>query len=408
MKHKITALISMLFSGAILSAQMPGGITMQQASGPQGTTLGANTTSGAAGIALGNRVVMRGYVDFVYGHTDFSEDIENDTRFTTSADVDFLFDFSPVTAEVHLAATTDNIGLEQAFGRYAFNRDFNIFFGRQVTSLGYEGDEATDLSSVTTAYFLDNAIKQNKFMTGLRNMAIDYDLRNTIYNSSTLGAFFNAGGTVTVDGVTLATETEYTEAYDKYMSSISQLRKNYVDGVKANFNNGRFGLSLGLHDGYWGSDDFNDNIALDIAASVMIIPGLEARLGYAHQESDDYSDVSHLNGWISYNPGDLTLAFEFDTFDIQDSAEIWDMMLMANYQFSNWFGLTLRYSHEDVENLSIGMFDLDYDSHRISLALLFAVTQNFGINFEYSHTEWDGDGWDDSADEVYVEGLLSF
>ena len=65
MKHKITALITMLFSGAILSAQMPGGITMQQASGPQGTTLGANTTSGAAGIALGNRVVMRGYVDFV-------------------------------------------------------------------------------------------------------------------------------------------------------------------------------------------------------------------------------------------------------------------------------------------------------------------------------------------------------
>ena len=27
-----------------------------------------------------------------------------------------------------------------------------------------------------------------------------------------------------------------------------------------------------------------DNIALDIAASLMIIPGLEARLGYASQE----------------------------------------------------------------------------------------------------------------------------
>jgi len=70
MKHKITALITMLFFGAILSAQMPGGMTMQQASGPQGTTLGANTTSGAAGIALGNRVVMRGYVDFVFGYHD--------------------------------------------------------------------------------------------------------------------------------------------------------------------------------------------------------------------------------------------------------------------------------------------------------------------------------------------------
>ena len=74
MKHKITALITMLFSGAILSAQMPGGITMQQASGPQGTTLGANTTSGAAGIALGNRVVMRGYVDFVFQYDDEDKD----------------------------------------------------------------------------------------------------------------------------------------------------------------------------------------------------------------------------------------------------------------------------------------------------------------------------------------------
>jgi hypothetical protein len=395
MKHKITARITMLFSGAILSAQMPGGITMQQASGPQGTTLGANTTSGAAGIALGNRVVMRGYVDFVYSQTDFSEDLENDSRFTTSADVDFLFDFSPVTAEVHLAATTDDIGLEQAFGRYAFNRDFNISFGRQVTSLGFEGDEATDLYSVTTAYFYDVSFSSEGMKSSLTKMYTDdTDVQN----------FFLTGGLVSIG------DKNYNSASDAVgalLEALPNLRKNYVDGVRANFNNGRFGLSLGLHDGYWGSDDFNDNIALDIAASVMIIPGLEARLGYAHQESDDYSDISHLNGWISYKPGDLTLAFEFDTFDIQDDAEIWDIMLMANYQFSNWFGLTLRYSHEDIENLLMPL-NLDIESDRITLALLFSVTQNFGINFEYSHTEYEGDGWDDSADEVYVEGLLSF
>ena len=68
MKLIISSLIALLFSGALLSAQMPGMVTMQQASASQGTTLGANTTSGAAGIALGNRVVMRGYVDFIYDH----------------------------------------------------------------------------------------------------------------------------------------------------------------------------------------------------------------------------------------------------------------------------------------------------------------------------------------------------
>ena len=33
---------------------------------PEGTALGANETLTAAGIALGNRVKMRGYVDFIY------------------------------------------------------------------------------------------------------------------------------------------------------------------------------------------------------------------------------------------------------------------------------------------------------------------------------------------------------
>ena len=391
MKHKITALITMLFSGAILSAQMPGGITMQQASGPQGTTLGANTTSGAAGIALGNRVVMRGYVDFIYGHTDLSESLVNDTRFTTSADVDFLFDFSPVTGEVHLTASTDDISLEQAFGRYAFNRDFNISFGRQVTSLGFEGDEATDLYSVSTAYYTDVVFANESFRNKLRNEVI-------LVNPVTLLNPMSLYGKVYTDSDLFATAA---------VNALPKLRKNYVDGIKANFNNGRFGVSLGLHDGYWSTDDtFNSGVAIDLAASLMIVPGLEARLGYAHQDSDDFSDISHFNGWLSYNTSDLTLAVEFDTFDIQYDAQIWDLMLMANYQFSNWFGMTLRYSHEDVEDLlkSLGVNGLGYDSDRLTLALLFSITENFGVNVEYSHTEFS----DDSADEVYVEGLLSF
>jgi len=393
MKLIISSLTALLFTGAFLSAQMPGMVTMQQASASQGTSLGANTTSGAAGIALGNRVVMRGYVDFIYGHTDFSESLENDTRFSTSADVDFLFDFSPVTAEVHLAATTDDIGLEQAFGRYAFNRDFNISFGRQVTSLGYEGDEATDLSSVTTAYFTDVSLNSSSYKDNLQ----------TAVSAGATALLISPSNPGYVNGLKYTDAVTFSKAA---VNALPKLRKNYVDGVKANFNNGKFGLSLGLHDGYWGPDNFNDHVAVDIAASLMIIPGLEARLGYAHQDSDDYSDVSHFNGWLAYNPGDLTLALEFDTFDIQNDAQIWDVMLMANYQFSNWFAMTLRYSHEDVEDIlkSAGVSGLEYDSDRITLALLFSITQNFGINVEYSHTEFS----DDSADEFYVEGLLTF
>ena len=82
MKLIISTLSALLFTGAYLSAQMPGMMTMQP-SAPEGTALGANTTSGAAGIALGNRVVMRGYVDFIYGYQ-----LNPTNRFKTYKDAD--------------------------------------------------------------------------------------------------------------------------------------------------------------------------------------------------------------------------------------------------------------------------------------------------------------------------------
>ena len=70
-------------------------------SAPAGTTLGSNDTIAYEGIALTNRVKLRGYVDFIYGYGDLDE-IVDDSRFSTAADMDFLFDFSPVTGEIHL------------------------------------------------------------------------------------------------------------------------------------------------------------------------------------------------------------------------------------------------------------------------------------------------------------------
>ena len=130
----------------------------QSPSAPSGTSLGANETIAYNGIALGNRVKMRGYVDFIYGYVDNS--LVDNSDFSTTGDVDFLFDFSPVTGEAHLAlnpspdAGEDQVTLEQAFARYSFNQDFNLSFGRQLTNLGYEADEAPGLFAVTNGYFI--------------------------------------------------------------------------------------------------------------------------------------------------------------------------------------------------------------------------------------------------------------
>ena len=324
-----------LILGISLSAQIPGVMTVQ-ATSAEGTSLGANETLAYNGIALGNRVKMRGYVDFIFKYDDAEGGAQTED-FSTNSDVDFLFDLSPVTAEVHLAASTTSVDLEEVFGRYSFNNSFHLTFGRQLTSLGFEADEAPGLYATSFAYhFNDN------------------------------GAGVN-------------------------------YRRNYKDGVRLNFNNGQFGFIFGLHDGYWVNEDFNDdNIAIDLAASMMIIPGLEAQLGYAQEEVSALNDdISQFNAWISFNPNDLTLAMEYDNYDIAGT-DYWALMLLGNYQFVDWMGATLRYSHEDYN---------DVDADRITLALLFTITDNLFFNVEYSTTDVDGGN---DYDEFYLEGLLTF
>ena len=60
-------------------------------------------------------------------------------------------------------------------------------------------------------------------------------------------------------------------------------------------------------------------------------------------------------------------------------------------------GATLRYSHEDYNDTE--------EADRITLALLFTITDNLFFNAEYSTTD-DDEGND--YDEFYVEGLLTF
>ena len=134
------------------SAQMSG---YSSSSYSEGTALGSNETLTADGIALGNAVKLRGYIDTVFSHLDNDDNTTvNETDISASADLDILIDLSPVTAEVHLNLSDGNASnlLEQAFGRYSFNQDLHLTFGKQLTVLGFEGDEATDLYSVTSAY----------------------------------------------------------------------------------------------------------------------------------------------------------------------------------------------------------------------------------------------------------------
>ena len=350
MKKFVSLFLSLAFAGSTF-AQMSGYSTSQS----DGTTLGANETLTADGIALGNAVKLRGYVNTILHRQDESGagNTADDGTFI-NGDVDFLIDLSPITAEVHLAAGDDanvgsnpsgnNVGLEQAFGRYSFNQDFHLTFGRQVTILGFDSDEWTNRYAVTTAYG-GNANQNNG--------------------------------------------------------------RGYVDGMRLNYNNGMFGFVIGLHDHYNINNDGNDlddGLAIDIAAAVEFFPGLEARLGFANENGDDTvansDDATRINTWIAWQPNDLTLALEFDHIDLDNNEDAWNLMLLANYQFSDFFGATLRYSHMDHDDAGT-----DEESDKITLALLFTLTENFDLNLEYSHI--DNEGGNDE-NQFYLQALLSY
>jgi len=422
--------IFLLFVSALLHGQMPTIATIQTPAS-NGTSLGANETLASSGIALGNRVKMRGFVDFRFDYTDLDDLATNDDkRFRTAADVDFLFDFSPVTGEVHLAAHSDGVDLEQAFFRYSFNQDFSLTAGRQLTVLSFEKDESPNMYQTSYAYLSDVASDVQGGSAALESfIGLDsFKLAGTSVNAAMSS---NAAYTTYVGANPVANPTGF---------SLPSFRRNYVDGIRANFNNGQFGVVAGLHNGYFtSSDNLNDgNIGLDIAASVMIIPGLEFRLGYGYENNDAYDesimayntwatglrsvltaaeaanvpvfpksdDISQLNAWLSYETGGLTLALEWDMWDVY-VIDMWNLMFLANYQFNDFFALTFRYSHEDFEADVPG--GGEGDSDRFTIGPMFTITDYLTIGVEYSHAELDSSNTGKtSVDELYAETIFSF
>ncbi|MDA8990119.1 hypothetical protein N9H45_01155 [Opitutales bacterium] len=418
----------------------------------EGTELGANTTLSSSGIALGNRVKMRGFIDFRYDYTDLDDlATDDDARFRTAADIDFLFDFSPVTGEVHIAASKDSVGLEQAFLRYNFNQDFSLTAGRQLTVLGFEKDESPNMYQTSYAYLTDVSADVTGGSAALMSF-IGLDSFNNAFSSYSSAI---SSGITSIHGSTTpltpysATQTALTGGADPTFTNLPSFRRNYVDGIRLNFNNGQFGFVAGLHNGYFTNDDnLNEgNVGIDIAASVMIIPGLELRIGFGYENNDAYDnsvsgynswarnynnvlatdiaalgagvpvlpyanifpeadDITHFNFITSYQTGGLTLAFEWDLWNVY-VIDMWNMMLLANYQFNDVFGLTFRYSHEDFEADVPG--GGEGSSNRFTIGPMFSITNNLTVGIEYSHAELDSDNTGDtSVDELYAETIFSF
>jgi len=170
---------------------------------------------------------------------------------------------------------------------------------------------------------------------------------------------------------------------------------------------------FGLYDTYFNSSnngsnesnafkELNDGLGIDLAASILLFDGFEARLGVAFEEvkfepgpnTQLESDTDHqFNTALIWKPGPLTLAWELDTFHRSNDINGWNTMLLANYAFSDFLSATLRYAHVDVEEERSDIY---------TLAMLMAVNDHFDLNFEYNRVEGD------DLNQFAVQGIVSY
>ncbi|MGC9451500.1 MAG: hypothetical protein ACP5I4_08640, partial [Oceanipulchritudo sp.] len=321
---------------------------------------------------------------YLHWDGDVEGDKESDNSFTLDqAEIDFLFDFSPVTAQVDIQyiGNDDDIELEQAFATYAMENGGAVTAGRYASMLGFEAFEPTGLYQYSYAYSLASA-----------DSIIDAALSEL--GEMDLGIIGELG------------------AADVLGIAIGSWLPGYNDGVKytAETDTGFFGISLqdGAvigSDDRLGGDDFS-SWAAEIAAAWTGEEGLTLFIGGAYEEVDVYGDSADfwvINSYISYETGDVTYGVELNYGEFEDVDHL-SALAMANFAYSEQASVTGRISYWEL-----GLGDLaDADFLKFTAAHSYAFTDNLALIAEISYVDGDLEGA--SYDELSgaLELLFSF
>ena len=114
-----------------------------------------------AEIVINDFLSFEGFIDMSYQHTDVDSDTAqiadgSDNEYAIDqVEIDWLFDFDTVTAQIDLAyegTDGDNGTVEQAFATYHFDNGGALTAGRFASMLGFEAFEPTGLYQFSFAY----------------------------------------------------------------------------------------------------------------------------------------------------------------------------------------------------------------------------------------------------------------
>lgn len=252
------------------------------------------------------------YADYDSGSSD-SFDLDQ-------VELDFLYDFEPITAQVDLdyqRGDANEIDLEQAFITYDFGNDWTMSAGKFLSYHGWETAEPTGLYQYSYAYSFPS-------IPGYHN------------------------------GVTLDTSGDW--------GSFGFAIVDTVFGDDGSLGNG--------------GDDYDYGFEAKLAFTPVSVEGLTLYFGYALDSGDTgVDDASLINFWSSYEMGDHLFALEYNIFEVDD-LDIDQWLLMWNVAVSDPGSLTLRISHEDLGATEFDKYTAAY-LHTVTdnLAIVTEISQ---------------------------------
>jgi hypothetical protein len=370
----------------------------------------AGSSFSTAEIVINDFLSFEGFVDMSYTNSNQEndlpgadlEDSENSYQ-VDQVEISWLFDFSPVTAQIDLEYEDGDGGngrggdteVEQAFVTYSLDSHAAITAGRYASMLGFEAFEPTGLY-------------------------------------------------------------QYSFAYDMEFGDVSVL-PSYSQGIKYTHTTDTTFFGISLQDSVYGTGDSRlggDNndvlqestFGVEIAGSIDFGNGLTWFAGAAFEQNDDDNLDGHtFNTYLTYETGAWLFAAELNVgnreggsalsgyltnptitpalegaFNVTNllfaEESVTQFLLMANYAYSDAASLTARVSYSDHESdftaTSTGLppvavsDNADADFLKFTLAHSYAFTDNFLLVTELSVV--DGEfGFDvGNADYDAVEGAV--
>jgi hypothetical protein len=113
-------------------------------------------------------------------------------------------------------------------------------------------------------------------------------------------------------------------------------------------------------------------------------------------------DTTVLNGYVTYETGPWLFAAEMiqtehDVEGVRPDVEIDSFLLMANYTYSDQASVTARISNVDVDDF--------FDATKLTVAHLYAFTDNLALALEVSSVDYDYED-NNTSDGDTLEGAV--